>query len=121
MTSLQILLAVSIATNGLLGWAYIDQRDATTEARSDLQTMKEQRDGIRSAASACSIGVEWLAQAGEQRAAAAAPARQTAAARAADHNRKSDTILAAPAAVPGDACASAQARVDEWMKGRGSP
>ncbi len=121
MTPMQILLAASLAANGLLGWAYLSQRDATTEARSDLQTMKEQRDGIRSAASACSIGVEQLAQAGEQRAAAAASARQAAAGRAAEHNRKADAILAAPAAVPGDACASAQARVDEWLKGRALP
>ncbi len=114
----QMLLAGSLMANMLLGWAYLEQRDAATEARGETQAMQQQRDGIRSAASACSVGVERLAEAGEKRAAAAAPVRQAAASRAAAHNRKADEILAAPPAVRGDACASAQARVDQWIKGR---
>ncbi len=121
MTPGQMLLAGSLIANMLLGWAYLEQRDDATEARGETQAMQQQRDGIRSAASACSVGVERLAEAGEQRAAAAAPVRQAAADRAADHNRKADEILAAPPAVPGDACVSAQARVDDWLKGRAAP
>ncbi len=121
MTPGQYLLAASIAANAVLGWAYLDQRDDTNVARGETQAMQQQRDGIRSAASACSAGVEDLAQAGKQRAAAAAPARQAAAGRAAVHNAKADAILSAPPPVPGDACASAQARVDDWLKGRATP
>ncbi len=121
MTPLQILLVVLVASNALTGWAWLGERDAATTARAETLAMQQQRNGIRSAASACSVGVEQLAVAAEQRATAAAPARQAAASRAAAHNQKADTILAAPAAVPGDACASAQARVDEWIKGRLTP
>ena len=121
MTPLQILLVVSMAANALRGWAYLGERDDATTARAETLAMQQQRDGIRSVAGACSAGVEQLAVAGEQRAAAAAPARQAAASRAAVQNAKADVILAAPAAVPGDACASAQARVDDWLKGRVMP
>lgn len=121
MSALHIVLLLSLASNIALAVANLQQRDATTEARSEALAMQQQRDGIRSAASACSAGVEQLAKAGEERAAAAAPARQAAASRAAVRNRKADTILAAPATVPGDACASAQARVDGWLKGRAAP
>lgn len=113
MTTLQVLLALSIAANGLLAWSWLDERDAATAARGETLAMQQQRDGIRSAASACSVGVAQLAKAGAQRAAAAEPAR-----RAAMHNRNADVILSAPSVVPGDACASAQTRVDNWLKGR---
>lgn len=35
MTPLQILLLTSMAANGLLGWLYLGERDALTEARSE--------------------------------------------------------------------------------------
>lgn len=121
MTPLQYLLAASLAANAALGWAWLGQRDDTATAKAEATAMQQQRDGIRSAASACSAGVDELAQAGKQRAAAAAPVRQAAASRAAVHNAKADEILSAPPPVPGDACASAQARVDQWLKGRAAP
>jgi hypothetical protein len=118
----QILILASLAANALLGWAYLGQRDETATARADLRGMEEgQRDGARQAASACSDSVDDLGELADQRARDAAPARAAAASQAQVRNLRADAILSTPASVPGDACASAQARVDEWLKGREQP
>ena len=49
-----IALAVSVAANAALGWAYLGQRDDTTQAQTDLRNMQDQRDGVRQLASECS-------------------------------------------------------------------
>ncbi|AVS97312.1 hypothetical protein C8232_10755, partial [Paracidovorax avenae] len=77
--------------------------------------------GARGAAQACSTAVEQLHTLAERRAREAETARRAAGARASAHDRKADAILAAPPAVPGDVCASAQVRVDAWLKGRAQP
>lgn len=114
-------LALSLALNAALGWAYLGQRDKTTEAQSAATAMEQQRDGARAAASACSDAVEDLRNVADQRAAEAKAARAEAAAKAMGHNKKADSILATPAAVPGDDCRSAQVRVSDWLKGRAKP
>lgn len=113
-----VALAISVAANAALGWAYLGQRDETTEARTALRDMQGQRDGARDAASACSDSVEDLRELADQRGREAATARAAAADKAQGHNQRADVILAAPPPVPGDACASAQARVDSWLQGR---
>lgn len=113
-----VVLAISVAANAALGWAYLGQRDDTTTAQAALRDMEGQRDGAREAASACSDSVEALRELADQRGRDAAQARAAAAAKALGHNQRADQILAAPAPVPGDACASAQARVDSWLQGR---
>lgn len=118
MTPLHIVLLISLAANGALGWAYLGQRDDTTQAKTALNDMRVQRDGISEAAGECSASVDDLRKRAELRYNVAAPARAAAASTAQNHNRRADAILAAPAPVPGDACASAQARVDDWLKGR---
>lgn len=114
-------LALSLALNAALGWAYLGQRDKTTEAQSAVTAMEQQRDGARAVASACSDAVEDLRTVADQRAAEAKAARAEAAAKARGHNKKADSILATPAAVPGDDCRSAQVRVSDWLKGRAKP
>lgn len=113
-----LVLGLSLAFNGLLGWAYLGQRDDTTEARTALRDMQGQRDGAREVASECSASVDDLRKLADRRYIVAAPARAAAASAAQGHNTRADQILAAPQPVPGDACASAQARVDDWLKGR---
>lgn len=117
----QITILLSLAANAVLGWAYLGQRDDTTEARTALRDMQGQRDGASGAASACSDSLDDLRELADQRAREAAPARAAAASAAQGHNRRADQILSTPAPVPGDACASAQARVDDWLKGRAKP
>ena len=114
-------LALSLALNAALGWAYLGQRDKTTEAQSAVTAMEQQRDGARAVASACSDAVEDLRTVADKRAAEAKAARAEAAAKARGHNKKADSILATPAAVPGDDCRSAQVRVSEWLNGRARP
>lgn len=112
---------LSLALNAALGWAYLGQRDKTTKAESAVTAMEQQRDGAREAASACSDAVEDLRTVADKRAAEAKAARAEAAAKARGHNKKADSILATPAAVPGDDCRSAQVRVSDWLKGRAKP
>ena len=114
-------LALSLALNAALGWAYLVQRDKTTKAEAGVTAMEQQRDGARAVASACSDAVEDLRNVADKRAAEAKAARAEAAAKARGHNKKADSILATPAAVPGDDCRSAQVRVSEWLKGRARP
>lgn len=121
MNPVLIALAISVAVNGLLGWAYLGQRDDTTEAKADLRAMEGKRDGIRQVASACSDSVGDLRELADKRARDAAPARVAAASAAQGHNQRADQILSTPAPVPGDVCASAQTRVDDWLKGRAKP
>jgi hypothetical protein len=83
--------------------------------------MQGQRDGIRQVASECSASVDDLRKLAERRYIVAAPARAAAASAAQGHNQRADVILSTPAPVPGDSCASAQARVDDWLKGRAKP
>ena len=114
-------LALSIALNVALGWAYLGQRDKTTKAESEVTAMEQQRDGARAVASACSDAVEDLRTVADQRAAEARTARAEAVAKASNNNKKADAILSTPAAVPGDDCRSAQVRVSDWLKGRAKP
>lgn len=121
MNPILIALAISVAANAALGWAYLGQRDETATAQAELRAVEGQRDGARQAASACSDSVDDLRELADRRAREAAPARAAAASATQGHNQRADLILSTPAPVPGDACASAQARVDEWLKGRVKP
>ncbi len=121
MTPGQILLLVSLAANGLLGWAYLGERDDAAEARAAVSAKGQELAGVRGAAEACSSSVDEMRTLASKRAEAAAPARRAAADRAAQHNLQADAILAAPPVVPGDACVSAQHRVDTWLQGRARP
>jgi len=117
----QFIILASLAANAVLGWAYLGQRDETSTARADLRGMEGQRDGARQAASVCSDSVDDLRELADKRAREAAPARAAAASVAQGRNQRADQILAAPAPVPGDVCASAQTRVEDWLKGRAKP
>ena len=121
MTPVQILLAVLLVANIATGRAWLSARDDLATARAELAGKGQELAGVRGAAEACSGKVQELRTLADKRAQEAAPARRAAADRAADHGRKADTILAAPPAVPGDACASAQVRVDTWLQGRARP
>lgn len=121
MNPILIALAISVAANGLQGWAYLGQRDDTTQAQTNLRNMQDQRDGARELAGECSASVDDLRKLADRRYVVAAPARAAAASTAQGHNQRADTILATPAPVPGDVCASAQARVDSWLQGRAKP
>lgn len=113
-----LALALSLAGNAFLGWAYLGQRDTATAARKDTASAVGQRDDARAAANACSDASQDLRDLADKRAREADQARLVAAGTALGHNKRADKILGTPAAVPGDDCKSAAARVSTWQKGR---
>lgn len=110
--ALAIALAAAIAALVPLADAWLEARDAQLQAGA----AREQATAI---ARACSAGVERLQQLANQRAAEARQAQQAARRQALTHQQRAQQILAAPAAVPGDACASADAAIDAWLQERG--
>ena len=70
------------------------------------------------AAQACIASIAELEAQAKAREAAAAEAVAKAQKDAARHAKRADDLLRAPAAVPGDDCASAQVRARAWLEGR---
>lgn len=117
MTGFQVLglaLALSLAANGALGAAWLHTRDAATRTTGE-------RDSARADASACSDGVADLRDLADERGRSAKAAQAKAAERRRQQEAMAQLILSTPAPVPGDVCASAQARVDSWMRERAAP
>ena len=111
---LAIALLASLAANGAMGWAYLGQRDTATVATTETK----QADGV---AKACGEGVKTLATQADKRHKEAAPKVEAARQQAEAHDKQADQILATPPAVPGDACASAQAVLDAWWARKAQP
>lgn len=111
MQALLVALGLSVAGNAALGWAWVG-------AREKGATMVVERDNARSAATACSDATEDLRDLADKRSAEAKKAQAAAHTAATGRQQTANTILSTPAAVPGDACASAQVRVDAWLRGR---
>lgn len=114
MNPLIIALAISLAANAALGYFYLDQRDTATVATTETK----QADGV---AKACSDGVNNLGKQAVKRHADAAPKVEAARQQAEEAGKLAVQIISAPAAVPGDACASAQAAMDAWWERRAKP
>lgn len=125
-----ILLALAAAA--VLAWGmrgYSQARTAEAErdkARERTAQVEQERDKARAeraaaldAAEACSRSVAALKQAADEREKAAAAARQKAAIQSRQRQQRAAQILATPPAVPGDDAASARARIDAWLEGRG--
>ncbi|SIQ01390.1 hypothetical protein [Pseudacidovorax sp. RU35E] len=113
MQALAPALVLSLGCNAGLGWAWLHARDAAT------RTLGE-RDSARADASACSDGVADLRDLADERHRVAKAAQAAAAERRRQQEAMAQLILSTPA-VPGDVCASAQARVDSWIRGRVAP
>lgn len=116
--ALAVALLLSLAGNVGLALLYVGQRDAATLARSDADHAADRESLARGSADVCTKAVEALQLAGEGLKQERDQARAQAATVAAGHKARSDKILSTPAAVPGDACASAQARVAELLASR---
>lgn len=114
MQALLAALGISLAANASLGWAWIG-------AREKVATSILQRDDARAAASDCSDATDDLRTLADKRAAEAKKAQAAARDRAVNYQQAANTILSTPAAVPGEACASAQVRIDSWLRGRVQP
>lgn len=115
---LGIALGLSVLANAGAAYVYLQQRDALTAAVNNLEHAAGDTATARAAADACSASVEALAASAAVMASQLEAARADAAQRAGQHYAKADKILATPAAVPGDACASAQKRVADILASR---
>lgn len=106
-----VLLATSMAGNAYLYSALGDARDRATRADSGRATAV-------AAAQTCSNYVGKLSDAAKQRAEAAKPLIEAAQAKADLANIAADAEIQRAPAVPGDACASAEAENREWLQKR---
>ncbi|KGG90663.1 hypothetical protein P245_15155 [Comamonas thiooxydans] len=113
-------MLLSLVGNVGLALMYVGQRDAATLARSDADHAADKESLARGSADVCTKAVEALQLLGEGLKRERDQARAQAAAVAAGHKVRADKILSTPAAVPGDTCASAQARVAELLATRKS-
>lgn len=111
---LGLLLAISLAGNAFLGKAYLGKRDDAVVATTETK----QADGV---AKACGDGVKNLSAQATKRQQDAAPKVEAARQQAEDAGKLAIEILTTPAAVPGDACASAQAALDAWWTRKAQP
>lgn len=108
---LGVLLVASIAGNALLFNALGEARDRATRADAGRRTAV-------GAAQTCSNYVGKLSRDAKNRAEAAKPLIAAAAANATEANRRADAEVTRAPAVPGDACASAEAENREWLQKR---
>ena len=106
-----LALAISLAGNAALGWAWLSARDGREAAVLE-------RDSARFDASACSDATDDLRTLADQRSKDAAAARTAAANAARTHAQRADRTLSKAPAAPGDMCKSMQALGDEWLRER---
>lgn len=111
---LLIALAISGLANLWLGKAWLSARDGKLRA-------EEQHKQARGVAKSCSEGVEKLQAESAERDRELRRNREKADVLARTHEGRAQQILARPDAVPGDACKSAEAELDAWLKGRRKP
>lgn len=124
-----ILAAVLIAA--FIGWgmrgyskakslhiALDKQVQATADMKDERDKARKERTAALDAAETCSASVAAMKDAADKREKVATPARQQAARTAHTNQQRAAAILAAPPRVPGDDAASAQAQIDEFVKGR---
>lgn len=118
LLGLAVLLAGSLGLNILGANAYLHQRDALATARSGEAQAQGDAVQARAAADACSQAVAELGEAAKLLEQERNAARQAAAKASAGHYARADAVLAAAPAVPGNVCASAQARAAGWLAER---
>lgn len=119
--ALALALLLSLLANIWQSKTYLAMRDALTSASAKVTRLGEELEQARAMASACSDATEDLRELADKRELEAVGAREQAKEVAAGHEKKADAILAKPDPVPGDACASAQLLVDDWLAARGRP
>lgn len=111
-------LAVSLTANAALGWLWLGARDDAAASHARVQAVQAELGAALAVGQACSDGVARLQALAERREREAAQARRAAQAKARQHAVRADAVLSTPAAVRGDDCASAKARVQNWLKAR---
>jgi hypothetical protein len=106
-----IVVGGLVASNAYTGWAWLQARDRAA-------MLQERLDNTVDVARECSRGVDAIKIDADRRVAAARAVGAAAAKLAAAGDQRADQILARPATVPGNDCASAQAQIDDWLANR---
>lgn len=119
--ALVLALLMSLLGHIWQGYSYLKIRDALTLANAEVKHQGENLEGTQAIASACSDATDDLRELADKRETVATGAREQAKEVAAGYEKKADAILAKPDPVPGNACASAQVLVDEWLSERAKP
>lgn len=107
-----VALAVAMAGNAALGWAWMAARDGRAQAAFE-------RNAARSDAMACTDAVNGLSKLAMEREAEAKAERETAQAQAGKLSARADRTLSKAPSAPGDALRSLQALGDDWLRERG--
>ena len=106
-----VYLTVLSVMVGITTWG-VHWRDAAQEAQKYAAEAKAAQE-------ICSSSIKELRAESDARAAESARALASARAEADKYALRADRLLRAPAAVPGDDCASAKLRAADWLKSRG--
>lgn len=114
MNPIHIVLLISLVLNGVLGWAYLDKRDAAAVAGANLSS-------VRVDLNACSDATQDLRDLADARAAEARKLRAAAAKTAKPLERRADYTLGLQPRDPLNMCSSMQALGDEWLNRRAQP
>ena len=107
---LLLALALSLAGNAALGWAWLHERDLAAVAVAAL-------DGAQQDAAACTDAVNGLSQLATDRAAAAKTERAAAKQASGKLYKRADRTLSKPQGT--GTCEGMQALGDEWLRERG--
>ena len=107
-----VALAVAMAGNAALGYAWLAARDGRAAAVLERNT-------ARGDAQACTDAVNGLSKLAIEREAEARAGRDAAKAQAGTLTVRADKTLSKAPAVPGDMCKSMQALGDDWLRERG--
>lgn len=110
MNPLAIALALSLLGNVAAGLLYVGERDRATRVTSE-------RDQARSQASACSDATADLREQADKAFKENKDLRAAATAFNKTQQAKAGQILKTPPSVPGNDCASAGDRFDNWLRG----
>lgn len=111
LIAMGVALVASLIVNAWQVSVYLGQRDR-------VATVIEQRDTAQAAAMQCSQATDKLRDEAEAQAKAAQAAIDKARKEARSANARADAERNRRQAVPGDACASAQAETREWLERR---
>ena len=106
--TLSILLALSAAAN-------LYHYNRVASLNRDVAAYEEKLGQTSAAAKSCSESVERMVEEGAKRAQEAAKAVEAAHGRAKTLERAARAEIARPAAIPDDACRSAQVETAEWL------
>lgn len=119
--ALLLLLSLALIGDFFLFQGYQAEKSRADKAETNLATANKATITANAATKACNDSIAGLEKEAEKRGAEGEAARALARQKAAAKEAKAQRELSTPPTVPGDACKSAQDRVDRILRERGKP